>query len=95
MSKGTMLQALYSMGYQGTMTGHGFRGLASTVMHEAGFQHEHIDAQLAHKKQDKVSAAYDHSKYLAQRIDLMAWWGNYVDNCTKDKIITLPRRAAG
>ena len=95
MSDGTMLQALYRMGYRGIMTGHGFRGLASTVMHEAGFQHEHIDAQLAHKKQDKVSAAYDHSKYLAQRIDLMAWWGNYVDNCTKDKIITLPRRATG
>ena len=95
MSNGTMLQALYRMGYWGVMTGHVFRGLASTVMHEAGFHHEHIDAQLTHKKKDKVSAAYDHSKYLSQRVDLMAWWGNYVDNCTKDKIITLPRRAAG
>ncbi len=92
MSKGTMLQALYSMGYQGTMTGHGFRGLASTIMHESGFHTDHINAQLSHKKKDEVSAAYDHSLYLKQRIELMDWWGNYVDNCTRDKIITLPRR---
>ncbi len=94
MSKGTMLQALYSMGYQGTMTGHGFRGLASTIMHEAGFQHDHIEMQLSHQKRDKVSAAYDHSKYLQQRTELMDWWGNYVDNCTNDKVLTLPRRSA-
>ena len=94
MSEGTMLQALYRLGYRGTMTGHGFRGLASTILHESGFPHEHIEAQLAHQKRNKVSAAYDHSKYLAQRAELMNWWGNYVENCTSDKIVTMPRRSA-
>ena len=30
------------MGYKGTMTGHGFRGIASTALHEQGFDHQHI-----------------------------------------------------
>lgn len=94
MSDGTMLQALYRMGYKGIMTGHGFRGLASTIMHEAGFQHEHIEAQLSHQKRDKVSAAYDHSQYLKQRTAIMQWWGDYVQNCTEEKVIALPRRTA-
>jgi len=37
MSNNTILKALERMGYGGRMTGHGFRGLASTVLHEKGF----------------------------------------------------------
>lgn len=40
MSNNTILQALKRMGYQGHMTGHGFRGLASTILHERGYSHE-------------------------------------------------------
>ncbi|CAN5475437.1 tyrosine-type recombinase/integrase [soil metagenome] len=36
MSNNTILGALDRMGYKGRMTGHGFRGLASTVLHEMG-----------------------------------------------------------
>lgn len=38
MSNNTILGALKRMGYQGRMTGHGFRGIASTVLHEQGFE---------------------------------------------------------
>src|SRR5260364_322718 len=31
------------------MTAHGFRGIASTVLHEHGYPHEHIALQLAHQ----------------------------------------------
>lgn len=34
MSNNTILKALERMGYKGAMTGHGFRGLASTILHE-------------------------------------------------------------
>jgi hypothetical protein len=34
MSNNTILKALERMGFKGTMTGHGFRGLASTILHE-------------------------------------------------------------
>ena len=37
MSNNTILKALKRMGYKGRMTGHGFRGLASTILHEKGY----------------------------------------------------------
>ena len=36
MSNNTILKGLERMGYKGKMTGHGFRGLASTVLHKQG-----------------------------------------------------------
>jgi integrase len=36
MSNNTILKGLERMGYKGRMTGHGFRGLASTLLHEQG-----------------------------------------------------------
>ena len=77
MSNNTLLKALERMGYKGSMTGHGFRGLASTILHEKGFESEYIEAQLAHQKRNKVSAAYNHAKYLVQRRELMQWWARY------------------
>ena len=53
MSNNTILKALERMGYKGKMTGHGFRGIASTVLHEHGFDHAHIELQLAHTERTK------------------------------------------
>jgi hypothetical protein len=61
------------------MTGHGFRGLASTILHENDFAEEHIELQLAHQKRNKVAAAYNHAKYLKQRAAMMQWWADYLD----------------
>jgi hypothetical protein len=79
MSNNTLLYALYRLGYQGRMTGHGFRGLASTILHENGFEEAHIELQLAHMKRNKVAAAYNHAKYLKQRAAMMQWWADYLD----------------
>jgi integrase len=79
MSNNTLLYALYRLGYQGRMTGHGFRGLASTILNENDFDDEHVDLQLAHMKRNKVSAAYNHAKYLKQRTVMMQWWGDYLE----------------
>jgi len=49
------------------MTGHGFRGLASTILHEKEYPHEHIELQLAHAPRNAVSAAYNHAQKDAQR----------------------------
>jgi len=57
MNANAILEALYDMGYKGKQTGHGFRGIASTILHEQGFPHQHIELQLAHTDKDKVSAA--------------------------------------
>ena len=37
MSNMTILKALERMGFKGRMTGHSFRGLASTILHEQGY----------------------------------------------------------
>jgi integrase len=79
MSNNTLLYALYRLGYEGRMTGHGFRGLASTILNENDFDDEHVDLQLAHMKRNKVSAAYNHAKYLKQRTVMMQWWADYLD----------------
>ena len=68
------------MGYQGRMTGHGFRGVASTLLHELGFDHAHIELQLAHQERSEVSAAYNHATYFAPRRKMMQQWANYLDS---------------
>lgn len=79
MSNNTILKALERMGYKHRMTGHGFRGIASTVLHEHGFDHAHIELQLAHMERNKVSAAYNFATYLPQRRKLMQWWADHLD----------------
>jgi integrase len=83
MSNNTILKALERMGYKGKMTGHGFRGLASTILHEQGYDHAHIELQLAHTERNAVSAAYNHALYLPQRAKMMQDWSNYLDSVGK------------
>jgi len=79
MSNNTILQALKRMGYKGQMTGHGFRGLASTILHEHGYAHEHIELQLAHAPRNAVSAAYNHALYLEPRAKMMQDWADFLE----------------
>ena len=94
MSNNTILKALERMGYKGRMTGHGFRGIASTLLHEMGFNHAHIELQLAHQERDAVSAAYNHATYLRERAAMMQQWADYLDNCTTGKVLTFKRKSA-
>jgi integrase len=70
MSNNTILKALERLGYKGKMTGHGFRGLASTALYERQFASDHIELQLAHVR-GKVRGAYDHSRQLPHRRKMM------------------------
>lgn len=79
MSNNTVLFALYRMGYRGRMTAHGFRGVASTLLHELGWRHELIELQLAHQERNQVSAAYNHATYLADRRKMMQAWADHLD----------------
>jgi len=79
MSNMTILAALWRLGYKGRMTGHGFRGIASTVLHEHEFKDAHIELQLAHQKRDKVAAAYNYAEHLKARGVMMQWYADYLD----------------
>ena len=84
MSNNTILYALYRMGYHSRMTGHGFRGLASTILHERGYRHDYIELQLAHQERDETSAAYNHALYLKERRIMMQAWADILDVMISD-----------
>jgi len=94
MSNNTLLFALYRMGYRGRMTGHGFRGVASTILHEQGWPHQHIELQLAHQERDATSAAYNHAQYLEPRAKMMQAWANYLDEARRKCVAEKEKRAA-
>jgi len=80
MSGETMNKALKIMGFGGDQTGHGFRGLASTIMNEqSGVREKVIDRQLSHRDRNKVRRAYNHAEYMEKRVALMQWWSDYLD----------------
>ena len=80
-SENTLLFALYRLGYRGRMTGHGFRSVASSALNESGlWQAEAIERQLAHKEADDVRAAYNRAEYFDQRVRMMQWWSDQLDN---------------
>ena len=93
MSNNTILKALERMGYKGRMTGHGFRGLASTILHEQGYAHEHIELQLAHAPRNAVSAAYNHALYLEPRTRMMQDWADFLERTQRGGKL-LPFRGA-
>ena len=78
-SSNALLCAIRTMGYNGKMTGHGFRGLASTTLHEQGYMHDAIEIQLAHRVGNAVSQAYNHAQHLDYRIKMMQEWSDFID----------------
>jgi integrase len=89
MSEVTILAALWRMGYKGRMTGHGFRGLASTILHERNYNHAAIELQLAHSDKDQVSAAYNYADHLPYRKIMMQEWADYLDEIREGQMIRL------
>lgn len=72
MSAETINKALKILGFEGEQTGHGFRGLASTIMNEhSGARPEVIERQLVHKERNMVRRAYNHAESLDERRQLM------------------------
>jgi integrase len=80
MSNNAILAALRRMGYtKEEMTGHGFRSMASTLLHEQGWNHQVIERQLAHAERNAVSAAYNFAEHLPERRRMMQAWADYLD----------------
>lgn len=82
MSEAAINAALRRMGYdtKTEITGHGFRAMARTLLHEElGFAPEAIEHQLAHKVPDTLGAAYNRTKFLAERRRMMTAWADYLD----------------
>jgi integrase len=81
MSNNTVLAALRRLGYRKEeMTGPGFRGMASTLLHENEWATDIIERQLAHAERNSVKAAYNYAQYLSERRRMMQWWADYMDD---------------
>jgi integrase len=94
MSNMTILKALERMGYKGRMTGHGFRGVASTILHEQNYNHEHIELQLGHLPRDPVSAAYNYARYLEPRARMMQEWADFLDRTRRSGKVIMMQHSA-
>jgi integrase len=95
MSENAVLAALRRMGYaKDEMTGHGFRSMASTLLHEQGWNHQSIERQLAHAERNAVSAAYNFAEHLPERRKMMQAWADYLDALkARADVIPLFKRA--
>jgi integrase len=96
MSENTITVALRRLGYAGDeMTGHGFRSMASTLLHERGWSPEVIERQLAHAEPNKVKAAYNYAEHLDKRRKMMQDWAGYLDNLRAGgKVVPIRRPAS-
>lgn len=98
MSEAAINAALRRMGYdtKTEITGHGFRAMARTILHEELHQKpEVIEHQLAHKVPDSLGTAYNRTKFLKERKAMMQLWADYLDKLKAGaEVITLHGSAA-
>ena len=88
MCKNTMLVAIKRMGYNGKMTGHGFRSLALGILKEKlAYPHDIADRQLAHVPKSSVDRAYDRALFLPQRTHMMQAYADYLDEVHRLELI--------
>ena len=82
MSEAAVNAALRRMGYdtKTEITGHGFRAMARTILHEVLHQRpEVIEHQLAHAVPDALGTAYNRTLFLKERKAMMQLWADYLD----------------
>ena len=81
LSNNAILAALRRMGYdKDTMTGHGFRAMARTILDEVlQVRPDFIEHQLAHAVRDPNGRAYNRTAHLAERRKMMQRWADYLD----------------
>lgn len=68
--------------YEGKLTAHGMRAIASTYLNEQLVNYDVVEACLAHVIADQTRKAYNRSDYLEQRAPVMQQWGDYVEQCS-------------
>jgi len=96
MSEAAINAALRRMGYdtQEDITGHGFRAMARTILHEEmEYDPAVIEHQLAHKVPDELGTAYNRTKFIKQRKAMMQAWADYLDTLRKGAEVIQLREA--
>lgn len=79
-SDASINKVIAKIGYKGKLTGHGFRHMMSTILHEKGFDSTWIELQLAHVDKNSIRGIYNHALYLEGRIKMMTYYSDYINN---------------
>lgn len=62
------------------LTGHGWRATARTLLHERlGYAPEIIEHQLAHRVPDALGRAYNRTRFIDERREMMQAWADYLE----------------
>lgn len=97
MSDNTVNAALRYLGYdRDTMTGHGFRATARTILDEVlHVRPDYIEHQLAHAVRDPLGRAYNRTSHLEERRRMMQQWGDYLDGLKAGAVVVPFKRREG
>jgi integrase len=97
MSENAILAALRRMGYdKDTMTGHGFRAMARTILDEVlHVRPDYIEHQLAHAVRDPNGRAYNRTAHLVERRKMMQTWADYLDTLKAGAVVIPFKTAKG
>ena len=90
MSDAAINAALRRLGFdtRTEITGHGFRAMARTILHEELQQKpEVIEHQLAHSVPDALGTAYNRTKFLKERKAMMQLWADYLDKLKAGAVV--------
>jgi integrase len=89
MSNNAINAALRRMGFdKDTMTGHGFRAMARTILDEIlQVRPDFIEHQLAHAVRDPNGRAYNRTAHLEERRKMMQKWADYLDGLKAGAVV--------
>lgn len=83
-------KALRKLGYdtRQQQCAHGFRASARTMLDEQlHLRIEWIEHQLAHKVRDSLGNAYNRTKHLPERAEMMQRWADYLDDLKRQALL--------
>lgn len=84
MSDMAMNQLIRRCGYGKKLTGHGFRHLMSTILHEHGYNTAWIELQLAHVDRNTIRGTYNRALYMEGRREMLQWYADHIDHLTAE-----------
>jgi integrase len=88
--------ALRTLGYTNDqISPHGFRAMARTILDEIlNFPLDWIEHQLAHAVRDPNGRAYNRTKHISQRQQMMQTWADYLDGLASGNNNVVPFRSS-
>ncbi|MEQ4936794.1 integrase arm-type DNA-binding domain-containing protein [Proteus terrae] len=75
-SEASINKVIEKIGYKGRLTGHGFRHMMSTILHEKGFDSAWIELQLAHVDKNSIRGIYNHALHIQNRNLMLKWYAD-------------------